>query len=140
MTNRAIQSLPKLYRRDTLINKLYDSGYVVYNKEDKLNTANHNNIFFKTLNEYGCLNYEYDLGLAPLTTLSDRRNAIESKWKAWSKCSLQSLQNLATFNSNSNRSYSSTYNCCHSSNSRNASTVPVLVWVYIVLYQLNYVF
>ena len=108
MQNRAIKSLPKLYRRDTLINKLYDSGYVVYNKEDKLNTANYNNIFFSRLNEYGCLNYEYDLGLAPLTTLSDRRNAIESKWKAWSKCSLQSLQNLATryFNNDVKVSYS----------------------------------
>ncbi len=107
MTNRAIQSLPTLYRRDTLINKLYDSGYVVYNKEDELNTANYNNIFFKTLNEYGCLNYEYDLGLQPLTSLSDRRNAIESKWKACNKCSLQSLQNLATryFNNDVKVSY-----------------------------------
>lgn len=107
MQNRAIKSLPKLYRRDTLINKLYDSGYVVYNKEEELNTANYRNIFFQKLNEYGCVNYEYDLGLTPLTTLSDRRNAIESKWKAWSKCSLQSLQNLATryFNNDVKVSY-----------------------------------
>lgn len=95
MLNRAIKSLPKLYRKDTLINTLYDSGYLVYNKEDELNTANYNNIFFSKLNEYGCNNYEYDLGLQPLSSLSDRRNAIESKWKAWSKCSLQSLQSLA---------------------------------------------
>ena len=96
MLNRAIKSLPKLYRKDTLINILYDSGYIVYNKEEELNTANYNNIFFSKLNEYGCSNYEYDLNIQPLSNITDRRNAIESKWKAWSKCSLQSLQSLAS--------------------------------------------
>lgn len=105
--NKAIKSLPTLYRKDTLINKLYDSGYVVYNQEEQRNTANYSNIFFQTLNEYGCLNYEYDLGLQPLSSLSDRRNAIESKWKAFSKCSVQSLQNLANryFNNDVKVSY-----------------------------------
>lgn len=96
MLNKAIKSLPKLYRKDNLINTLYDSGYLVYNKEEELNTANYNNIFFSKLNEYGCSNYEYDLNIQPLSNISDRRNAIESKWKAWSKCSLQSLQSLAS--------------------------------------------
>lgn len=107
MLNRAIKSLPKLYRKDTLINTLYDSGYLVYNKEDELNTANYNNIFFSKLNEYGCSNYEYDLDIKPLANLTDRRNAIESKWKAWAKCSLQSLQALASryFNNDVKVSY-----------------------------------
>lgn len=107
MLNRAIKSLPKLYRKDTLINTLYDSGYLVYNKEDELNTANYNNIFFSKLNEYGCSNYEYDLDIQPLVNLTDRRNAIESKWKAWAKCSVQSLQALASryFNNDVKVSY-----------------------------------
>ena len=60
--NKAIKSLPTLYRKDKFINTLYDSGYVVYNTEDSKNNDNYNNIFFSSLNEYGCLNYEYDLG------------------------------------------------------------------------------
>lgn len=107
MLNKAIKSLPKLYRKDLLINTLYNSGHIVYNKEDELNTANYNNIFFSKLNEYGCNNYEYDLGIQPLQTLTNRRNAIESKWKSRSKCSLQSLQALASryFNNDVKVSY-----------------------------------
>lgn len=74
---------------------LYDSGYVVYDAEDNKNNDNYNNIFFSTLNEYGCSNYEYDLGTNPLDNIYDRRNVIESKWKAYEKCSLESLQKLA---------------------------------------------
>lgn len=94
--NKAIKSLPTLYRKDKFINTLYDSGYVVYNTEDSKNNDNYNNIFFSSLNEYGCLNYEYDLDLDPLPDINDRRNVIESKWKAYEKCSVQSLQNLAS--------------------------------------------
>lgn len=93
--NKAIKSLPTLYRKDKFINKLYDAGYACYNNEDNANTNNYNNIFFSKLNEYGCLNYEYDLGLDPVPDIYDRRNRIESKWKAYEKCSVQSLQSIA---------------------------------------------
>lgn len=107
MLNKALKSLPKLYRKDVFINMLYDSGYRLYNIEEQLNTANYNNIFFSKLNEYGCNNYEYDLGIQPVKDISDRRNLIESKWKAYEKCSLQSLQNLANryFNNDVKLSY-----------------------------------
>lgn len=91
-----IKALPKIYRKDKFVNSLYDGSLaaVIYERNDNL--ANYNNIFFDSLDEYGASNYEYDLNIEPLTSLTDRRNLIESKWKAFEKCSVQSLQSLAS--------------------------------------------
>ena len=93
--NKAIKSLPTLYRKDKFVNTLYNSGYSQLNEEETANKANYNNIFFSKLDEYGCSNFEYDLAIEPLTDIIDRRNLIESKWKAFEKCSVKSLQSLA---------------------------------------------
>lgn len=149
--NKALKSLPTLYRKDPLINTLYDAGYLLYGVEEKLNTANYNNIFFSKLDAYGCNNYEYDLDISPVTNIEDRRNIIESKWKAHEKCSLTSLQNLASryFNNDVTVSYNGdaevtytarigfknryredTYNAWENDNSRVFPAHMLLTWVY----------
>lgn len=149
--NKAIKSLPTLYRKDKFINTLYDSGYVVYNTENSKNTDNYNNIFFSKLNEYGCSNYEYDLAIDPLPNIEDRRNLIESKWKAYEKCSLESLQKLTsryfnndvklTYNGDAEVTYTArigfknkyrtdTYNAWENDNSAVFPAHMIMVWVY----------
>lgn len=90
-----IKALPKLYRKDKFVNSLYDGGVSAVEVESDDNKANYNNIFFDSLDEYGARNYEYDLAIEPLADIIDRRNLIESKWKAFNKCSVNSLQSLA---------------------------------------------
>ena len=92
---KPINALPKIYRKDKFVNALYTGGLAAASIEQADNQANYNNIFFNSLNEYGASNYEYDLAIEPLTDIIDRRNLIESKWKAFEKCSVQSLQSLA---------------------------------------------
>lgn len=104
---KPINALPSLYRKDKFVNDLYYSCLVAVSTEQSLNEDNYNNIFFRKLNEYGASNYEYDLSIEPLTSIIDRRNLIESKWKAFEKCSLESLQSLANryFNNDVKLSY-----------------------------------
>ena len=91
-----LKALPKIYRKDKFVNSLYDGGLAVVTSERNDNNANYNNIFFDSLDEYGASNYEHDLALEQLTSIIDRRNLIESKWKAFEKCSVQSLQSIAS--------------------------------------------
>lgn len=93
---KPINTLPKIYRKDKFVNALYTGGLAATSIEQADNQANYNNIFFDSLDEYGASNYEYDLAIEPLTDIIDRRNLIESKWKAFEKCSVQSLQSLAS--------------------------------------------
>lgn len=104
---KPINALPKIYRKDKFVNALYTGGLAAASIEQADNQANYNNIFFNSLNEYGASNYEYDLAVEPLTDIIDRRNLIESKWKAFEKCSVQSLQSLASryFNNDVTVSY-----------------------------------
>lgn len=104
---KPINALPKIYRKDKFVNALYTGGLAAASIEQADNQANYNNIFFNSLNEYGASNYEYDLAIEPLTDIIDRRNLIESKWKAFEKCSVQSLQSLASryFNNDVTVSY-----------------------------------
>ena len=104
---KPIKALPSLYRKDKFVNDLYDSCLVAVSTEQSLNQDNYNNIFFRKLNDYGTSNYEYDLAIEPLTDIIDRRNLIESKWKAFEKCSIDSLQSLANryFNNDVKLSY-----------------------------------
>ena len=104
---KPINTLPKIYRKDKFVNALYTGGLAAASIEQADNQANYNNIFFNSLNEYGASNYEYDLAIEPLTDIIDRRNLIESKWKAFEKCSVQSLQSLASryFNNDVTVSY-----------------------------------
>lgn len=104
---KPIDALPKLYRKDKFVNDLYCGCLVPVTWEQGNNKANYNNIFFSKLNEYGASNYEYDLAIDPLTDIIDRRNLIESKWKAFEKCSVNSLQSLASryFNNDVTVSY-----------------------------------
>lgn len=92
---KPINALPKLYRKDKFVNALYTGGLAATSIEQAYNQANYNNIFFDSLDKYGASNYEYDLAIEPLPDIIDRRNLIESKWKAFEKCSVQSLQSLA---------------------------------------------
>lgn len=92
---KPINALPKIYRKDKFVNALYTGGLAATSIEQADNHANYNNIFFDSLDKYGASNYEYDLAIEPLPDIIDRRNLIESKWKAFEKCSVQSLQSLA---------------------------------------------
>lgn len=88
-----IKNLPKIYRNDKWITELYK---IDFQDLKQRNTDNYNNIFFKSLNDYGCQTYEQDLALNVTTTdLETRRRSIKNKWRINNKLSLQVLQSLS---------------------------------------------
>lgn len=87
-----LNTLPKLYRKDEWVNQLYDP--LQLNDVDHLSATNYNNIFMSTLDDYGCTLYERDLLLDERDNITDRRNAIITKWRATHRCTLALLQDI----------------------------------------------
>lgn len=87
-----LKTLPKLYRSDKWVNELY--GVTVMDKVNTLTNTNYNNLFFKSLDDYGCTVYERDLLLDRKDTLNERRTAIQMKWLSKHRCTLSLLQQI----------------------------------------------
>lgn len=85
-----LKTLPKLYRSDKWVNELY--GVTVMDEVNTLTNTNYNNLFFKSLDDYGCTVYERDLLLDRKDTLDERRTAIQMKWLSKHRCTLSLLQ------------------------------------------------
>ena len=92
-----IKCLHLLYRGDAWVNELYNAIGINAETVDKRLDVVYNNMFFDTLNEYGCEVFEKDLGIVPAlkATLEQRRLMIKSKWLAKSFCNLPALQSIA---------------------------------------------
>lgn len=88
-----INSLPKCYRKDTWVNALYDAAQAP--QTEKQIEDNYNNIFFSSLTESGCANYEHDLNIPPAETLEERRENIKRAWLWRKKCTLEWLNDVA---------------------------------------------
>ena len=87
-----LKTLPKLYRSDKWVNELY--GVTVMDEVNTLTNTNYNNLFFKSLDDYGCTVYERDLLLDRKDTLDERRTAIQMKWLSKHRCTLSLLQQI----------------------------------------------
>lgn len=87
-----LKTLPKLYRSDKWVNELY--GVTVMNDVNTLTNTNYGNLFFKSLDDYGCIVYERDLLLDRKDTLDERRTAIQMKWLSKHRCTLSLLQQI----------------------------------------------
>lgn len=87
-----LKTLPKLYRSDKWVNELY--GVTVMDEVNTLTNTNYNNLFFKSLDDYGCIVYERDLLLDRKDTLDERRTAIQMKWLSKHRCTLSLLQQI----------------------------------------------
>lgn len=87
-----LKTLPKLYRSDKWVNELY--GVTVMDEVNTLTNTNYNNLFFKSLDDYGCTVYERDLLLDREDTLDERRTAIQMKWLSKHRCTLSLLQQI----------------------------------------------
>lgn len=87
-----LKTLPKLYRSDKWVNELY--GVTVIDDVNTLTNANYSNLFFKSLDDYGCTVYERDLLLDRKDTLDERRTAIQMKWLSKHRCTLSLLQQI----------------------------------------------
>ena len=87
-----LKTLPKLYRSDKWVNELY--GVTVMDDVNTLTNTNYSNLFFKSLDDYGCTVYERDLLLDSKDTLDERRTAIQMKWLSKHRCTLSLLQQI----------------------------------------------
>lgn len=87
-----LKTLPKLYRSDKWVNELY--GVTVMDDVNTLTNTNYSNLFFKSLDDYGCSVYERDLLLDRKDTLDERRTAIQMKWLSKHRCTLSLLQQI----------------------------------------------
>lgn len=87
-----LKTLPKLYRSDKWVNELY--GVTVMDEVNTLTNTNYSNLFFKSLDDYGCTVYERDLLLDRKDTLDERRTAIQMKWLSKHRCTLSLLQQI----------------------------------------------
>ena len=87
-----LKTLPKLYRSDKWVNELY--GVTVMDDVNTLTNTNYSNLFFKSLDDYGCTLYERDLLLDRKDTLDERRTAIQMKWLSKHRCTLSLLQQI----------------------------------------------
>lgn len=87
-----LRTLPKLYRSDKWVNELY--GVTVMDDVNTLTNTNYSNLFFKSLDDYGCTVYERDLLLDRKDTLDERRTAIQMKWLSKHRCTLSLLQQI----------------------------------------------
>lgn len=87
-----LKTLPKLYRADKWVNELY--GVTVMDDVTTLTNTNYGNLFFKSLDDYGCTVYERDLLLDRKDTLEERRTAIQMKWLSKHRCTLSLLQQI----------------------------------------------
>lgn len=87
-----LKTLPKLYRSDKWVNELY--GVTVMDDVNTLTNTNYSNLFFKSLDDYGCTVYERDLLLDRKDTLDERRTAIQMKWLSKHRCTLSLLQQI----------------------------------------------
>lgn len=87
-----LKTLPKLYRSDKWVNELY--GVTIMNDVNTLTNTNYGNLFFKSLDDYGCTVYERDLLLDRKDTLDERRTAIQMKWLSKHRCTLSLLQQI----------------------------------------------
>lgn len=87
-----LKTLPKLYRSDKWVNELY--GVTVMDEVNTLTNTNYGNLFFKSLDDYGCIVYERDLLLDRKDTLDERRTAIQMKWLSKHRCTLALLQQI----------------------------------------------
>lgn len=87
-----LKTLPKLYRSDKWVNELY--GVTVMDEVNILTNTNYGNLFFKSLDDYGCSLYERDLLIDKKATLEDRRYSIKTKWLATHRCTLSLLQQI----------------------------------------------
>ena len=87
-----LKTLPKLYRDDKWINQIFET--IALSDVDTLTDSNYNNLFMKTLDEYGCSLYERDLLIDKKENLDERRNAIITKWRANYRCTLALLQQI----------------------------------------------
>ena len=87
-----LKTLPKLYRSDKWVNELY--GVTVMDDVNTLTNTNYSNLFFKSIDDYGCTVYERDLLLDRKDTLEERRTAIQMKWLSKHRCTLSLLQQI----------------------------------------------
>lgn len=87
-----LKTLPKLYRSDKWVNELY--GVTVMDDVNTLTNMNYSNLFFKSLDDYGCTLCERDLLLDRKNTLDERRTAIQMKWLSKHRCTLSLLQQI----------------------------------------------
>ena len=87
-----LKTLPKLYRSDKWVNELY--GVTMMDDVNTLTNTNYSNLFFKSLDDYGCTLYERDLLLDRKDTLDERRTAIQMKWLSKHRCTLSLLQQI----------------------------------------------
>lgn len=87
-----LKTLPKLYRADKWVNELY--GVTVMDDVTTLTNTNYGNLFFKSLDDYGCTVYERDLLLDRKDTLEERRTAIQMNWLSKHRCTLSLLQQI----------------------------------------------
>lgn len=93
MTKQEIlKTLPKIYRSDKWINQIFNT--VVFADVKDLTSYDYNNVFMSTLDDYGCSLYERDLLIDKKDTLTDRRNAIITKWRSNNRCTLSLLQSV----------------------------------------------
>lgn len=92
-----IKCLHLLYRGDTWVNELYNAIGLNAETVDKRLDVVYDNMFFDSLNEYGCEVFEKDLGITPAvkSTLEQRRLTIKSRWLAKSFSNLPAIQNIA---------------------------------------------
>lgn len=88
-----INTLPKCYRLDPWVNELYNATDAP--QTEKQIQANYDNIFFSSLTEEGCANYEHDLNIPPAETLEERRQNIQRAWLWRKKCTLVWLNDVA---------------------------------------------
>lgn len=87
-----LKTLPKLYRSDKWVNELY--SVTVMDDVNTLTNTNYSNLFFKSLDDYGCSVYERDVLLDRKDTLDERRTAIQMKWLSKHRCTLSLLQQI----------------------------------------------
>lgn len=92
-----LEQLHSLYRSDPWLNALLSAGTVTLDQLANRVLAIYNSNWFDTLSEEYVDLYESKLGIVknPSNTLTERRAAIEARWKSSGKVTLEMLQAVA---------------------------------------------
>lgn len=90
-----IKLMHKAYRNDPWLQELFQSaGITLDNLTEYVNELNAQ-YFFDTATDAGLRIYEKELGIAPASTIENRRAAVEAAWKNGAKVGIEQLQAVA---------------------------------------------
>lgn len=90
----ALKALNAIYRKDRWVRELYQAAGFDLHKASILLDRILSNEFFNIATEEGLAIYEKDLGITKEGSIQERRERVESLWKATGKATLLKIANI----------------------------------------------